>query len=152
MRSSSSGVVAPVRGLVVRGFGVVGTRILRIVANDEQARPWPRGPGVADGRVILSSRGRGVLLLCAFLLPALVLWSVFAVMAVIGWCGISGCGGGGFGETSEFRVLSIGLMVVGGVVMALPFMLAPWTESTLARRVTGVAVGLGMTLLFVLAR
>ena len=71
---------------------------------------------------------------------ALVPWAI----AGFSMCGISGCGGGGFGPTDVARGQVIPLLAVSGGVLALPFILTRWNPRVTVR----LAVGLGVAVVW----
>ncbi|MEI2786547.1 MAG: hypothetical protein V9E82_12740 [Candidatus Nanopelagicales bacterium] len=93
----------------------------------------------------MSDTGRGRWLLLVTLIPAVVVWCLLTLMAVVGWCGISGCGSSGFGESTDLRAVSIASWLIGGLALAAPFWFAPWTRSRQVRVATGAAVGVAGT-------
>lgn len=93
---------------------------------------------------------RGLLWLALALLPAMLIWTALAVMAVIGWCGISGCGSDGFGQTTDMRPMSVLAMSLSGIVLGVPVAAVDWGPSVRVRLIVAATVGLVATLGLVL--
>ncbi|MFT4215021.1 MAG: hypothetical protein QM622_09635 [Microbacterium sp.] len=83
---------------------------------------------------------------------ALVLSLGYAFIAGLLWCGISGCGGGGFGRISDPNPAEI---ILPSVLLALTWFCAlgivPWSRSPRVRLLTSAAVGSALGLLLYLS-
>jgi len=63
---------------------------------------------------------------------ALLVDAAFFFAALVAKCGVSGCGGGGFGVAANPGV-SVALIVIAGAVTAGLLAVSPWTRSQVAR-------------------
>ena len=63
---------------------------------------------------------------------ALLLSGVLWVAAAFTLCGVSGCGGGGFGRSENPAATGV-LVLVSGVVAGLPLLVKPWSDRPLVR-------------------
>lgn len=68
----------------------------------------------------------------------------FFFMAAINVCGISGCGGGGYGVSRGDPAETAMFVIIGAVVWMLPVGLIPWTKSRAARVATMLVLSLAM--------
>ena len=72
----------------------------------------------------------------------LVIDAVMLFLASFGWCGISGCSGGGFGIYRN-APFAFGSLIVSGIATGSILYLAPWTKRKVLKR--WVAIGAGAT-------
>ncbi|MCX6433092.1 MAG: hypothetical protein NTX29_09985 [Actinobacteria bacterium] len=75
-----------------------------------------------------------VLFPCASLL-SYTLW----VVAAFTMCGVSGCGGGGFGRSENPAATGV-LVLVSGAVAGLPLLVTSWSERRGVRTIAFLAV------------
>jgi hypothetical protein len=72
------------------------------------------------------------------------------VAAAISWCGVSGCGGGGFG-VSRNPVSTVLLTILAGAIVAIPVFAVPWTKSVRLRAICAGVVLVAAALLGLIA-
>jgi hypothetical protein len=72
------------------------------------------------------------------MLLSLPLW----FFAAIGWCGVSGCTGGGFGIARGHGTSSYTALAISGALIALPLALVPWWKPWWKRVATALLLGL----------
>lgn len=68
------------------------------------------------------------------------------VGAAISWCGISGCGGGGFGVSRD-PVTTVLLTLLSGALVALPVLAVQWTKRARLRAICAAGVMLAIALI-----
>lgn len=61
---------------------------------------------------------------------ALLVAIPLAAFAALMWCGVSGCGGGGFGVNRAYAHLSVINCVLAGVIFGLSVGVVRWTRRT----------------------
>jgi len=88
--------------------------------------PCATAPLGHDGRVGQATQGRGrtsrvagTVLVVALSALCLAAAAALALVAAFAMCGISGCGGGGFGRTTD-PPMTLGFTIASGVALALP--------------------------------
>ena len=98
---------------------------------------FPEGQGVTLRGVNGAARRQLLWAVPLAVLLSLPQWLV----AAFAWCGISGCGGGGFGVSTTSEWLALTLTVVNGVIMAVAVFAVPWLYPTGKRALVAVAAG-----------
>jgi len=66
----------------------------------------------------------------------------FFFVAAINVCGVSGCGGGGYGVSRGDPAETATFVVIGSLVWMLPVGLIPWTASRVVRATTMLVLSL----------
>ncbi len=72
---------------------------------------------------------------------ALVVGIPFLIWAGFNWCGISGCGGGGFGVDSRYAWQSVICCLIAGSLVFAALAAVPWMRNVRARLVVSAVIG-----------
>ena len=72
---------------------------------------------------------------------AILLCVPLAGLTGISWCGISGCSSGGWGISTDYVGLAIGVCIGAAIIMAVPLSVIPWLRPLGLRIVIAVVLG-----------
>lgn len=98
---------------------------------------------MTENRAAAPARKRAAGLHLLWTIPlALVVGIPFLIYAAIDWCGISGCGGGGFGVDSSDAWQSVICCLIAGSLVFAALAPVPWLRNVRTRLVTSAMIGL----------
>jgi hypothetical protein len=82
---------------------------------------------------------------------ALLLGYPLWVAAEFTWCGISGCGGGGFGEYTDMAGIAVASTVLAGLLLATAIAAVPWSQSRARFLVIRLVIAFGIGTAYAIA-
>ncbi|MEP7036442.1 MAG: hypothetical protein ABI934_12705 [Actinomycetota bacterium] len=134
--------------LIVGAAVLVAWGMVRLTDTGPARRRLVRGATQPPSEVQPSVSGNTRRSLLWWAVPlAFVVNLPFSWAAGFSMCGISGCSGGGFGVSEIGRGSVIPLLAIGGVVLALPFVLIRWHPRRWVRLAFGLGIAVTWTVL-----
>ncbi|MDQ1584144.1 MAG: hypothetical protein QOF36_2198 [Microbacteriaceae bacterium] len=114
--------------------------------NSSQAKPGKQDDSRAGSGVEKPGKQTHPALHLFWAVPvALIVGYPLWVVAAFSWCGISGCGGGGFGVDTTYAGVAIACAILAGVLLATVIAAVPWSRGWsrffVTRLVIAVVIG-----------